>query len=135
MTVHLRLSVRSSASYPASPHVMGRHLCHVVESKGALALNVIISGILKGVVCADQNLCLRIRASLSFSFQKSKVLHLLTLMLLPGSLTVVNCSSLYFLNAGFADSRRLRSSGVKAFISACCESMNCNLISSGRLYR
>ena len=43
--------------------------------------------------------------------------QVLTLLLLPGSLTVVNCSSLYVLNAGLADSRMFRSSGVRALMS------------------
>lgn len=41
----------------------------------------------------------------------------LTCLEAPGSLTVVNCTSLYFLKAGLADSSRLRSSGVKALMS------------------
>ena len=32
------------------------YLCHMVESKGTLALHVVVSSILKGIVGADQSL-------------------------------------------------------------------------------
>lgn len=50
------------------------------------------------------------------SSSSTRAVH--TASLLPGSFTMVYCSSLYFLNAGSSDRSKLGSSFVKALISA-----------------
>ena len=42
----------------------GTYLCYVIESEGALALNIVVSPIIERVVLADQNLKGRLDTSL-----------------------------------------------------------------------
>ena len=94
------------------------YLGYVIECERALALGVEVSSVFQGIVWTYQDLYLPSDTEfVRLVVEKGR--H--AFLELPGSLTVVNCSSLYFLKAGLADSSRLRSSEVKALISMFCE--------------
>lgn len=65
----------------------------MIESKRALALEVVVSSLSKRVVGADQDLAPHCQ---TLPILPTYVECSLTFFPLPGSLTVVNCSSLYF---------------------------------------
>ena len=92
------------------------YLGDMVKGERARAFNVIVSPAAERIVCADQSLFQRVLNSFSH-FHLFRGSCPLTSLPLPGSLTTVNCSSLYFSNAGLADSRALGSSTVSFLMS------------------
>jgi hypothetical protein len=86
----------------------------VVEGKGALALHIVVPVSTKMVVFADQNLRRMISLWLAVGSDRAQT----TFWLPPGSLTVVSCSSLYFLNAASVDRSKLGSREVMDLMSA-----------------
>ena len=73
-------------------------LRRLVHFEGGLACGVEVSSVTKRVVRADNHLPRSTPCNITQSF-----LNVHTASLLPGSFTVVNCSSLYFLNAGSSE--------------------------------
>lgn len=88
-------------------------LCCVVEYETGRAFHIEISSISQRVMWADYDLEYRVSARFFPKSAKSKQ----TNWLLPGSLTVANCSSLYFSNAGPSWDTRVGLSIVRALIS------------------
>lgn len=106
------------------------YLCDMIECERALALDVEVSSVFESVVGTYQDLQVAFRQPRSiYQFGSKSGMH--TSLEPPGSLTVVNCSSLYFLNAGSADSSRLRSSGVRALMSG--DYVSCQVGLSGSM--
>ncbi len=94
----------------------------MIESKRALALDIIIPILAQRVVGADDDLNPPPPTSSSEQTisqpRAARIRSRRTVFPLSGSLTVVNCSSLYCLNAGRADWSREGSSVVRALRSS-----------------
>lgn len=72
----------------------------VVEVEARQALDVVVPPVAEGVVGTDDDLCAVGVRNIISSASVPGVVLVLTFWLLPGSFTVVNCSSLYLWNAG-----------------------------------
>lgn len=94
-----------------------KYLSDVVKFKRSRALNVIVSVSVELVELADKHL---FRIAISLIFSTPSVVPRRTSWLLPGSFTVVNCVSLYFLKAGSSDGMMSGPSAVRALMSICC---------------
>lgn len=90
------------------------HLRCVIEFKARGALNIVIPSVSQRVVGADHDLQSLCQRFFLLNFSGSM---LLTGSLLPGSFTVVNCSSLYFSKAGPSCSTSWGSDKVSCLIS------------------
>ena len=101
----------------------------MIESERSGAFDIKVSSVFEGVIRAYQDLFPTVRFLLPYTEDPMGVY--LTVFDPPGSLTEVNCSSLYFLNAGRADSSKVLSSGVKAFISGNYKSLFRTVVVAG----
>lgn len=100
----------------------------MVECERALALDVEVASVAEGIVGADYDLVLRSAQTL---MQRACSGRSRTGWLLPGSVTVVNCSSLYLSSAGPSDWRELSPAIVLMAVEGFVRSLHAVLVRRG----